>query len=63
MELKEKHHRLQRREQHIVNENKQALIQAETLSMMTKYQLVFVKIENIFSRITNNQSTKERMEL
>lgn len=63
MELKEKHHRLLRREQHIENENKQALIQAETVSMMTKYQLVFVKIENIFSKIANNQTTRERLEL
>jgi hypothetical protein len=63
MELKEKHHRLVRREQHIENENKQALVQAETVSMMTKYQLVFVKIENIFSKIANNQATRERLEL
>lgn len=31
--------------------------------MMTKYQLVFVKIENIFAKIANNKACRERLEV
>ena len=33
------------------DEHKQAILQAETVNMMTKYQLVFVKMENSFTKI------------
>ena len=33
---------------------KNALLQVETLGMMTKYQLVFVRMETAFSKIFNS---------
>lgn len=35
-----------RKETRMREEQKQAVLQAETVNMMTKYQLVFVKMEN-----------------
>lgn len=35
-----------RKEQRMGEEQKQAVLKADTVNMMTKYQLVFVKMEN-----------------
>jgi len=39
-------------------EQKQAILQAETVSMMTKYQLVFVKMENAFAKVFNSNKLR-----
>ncbi len=36
------------------------MVQAETLNMMSKYQLVFVKIENVFHKVANTNRIRER---
>ena len=38
---------------------KQQLLQAETVGMMTKYQLVFVKMETAFSKIFNHNKLRD----
>ena len=39
--------------------SKQTLLQAETMGMMTKYQLVFVKMETAFSKIFNHNKLRD----
>jgi hypothetical protein len=41
---------------------KQAVLQVETLGMMTKYQLVFVKIETAFNKIPFKMRDLKRMQ-
>lgn len=53
VELNEKLHRQMKKETRMKEEHKQAVLQAETINMMTKYQLVFVKMENQFAKIFN----------
>ena len=43
----------------MVDQQKQVL-QAETLNMMTKYQLVFAKIECQVNRVLNSNKLRER---
>ena len=38
---------------------KQKLLQAETVGMMTKYQLVFVKMETAFTKIFNHNKLRD----
>lgn len=38
---------------------KQQLLQAETMGMMTKYQLVFVKMETAFAKIFNRNKLRD----
>ena len=42
---------------------KQQLLQAETVGMMTKYQLVFVKMETSFSKIFNHNKLRDMKRL
>ena len=44
-QLEQKHQRSVTREKRIVVDHQKQILQAETLNMMTKYQLVFAKIE------------------
>ena len=57
-ELNEKMHRQVRKEERKREEQKQAVLQAETVNMMTKYQLVFVKMENQFHKIFNTNKLR-----
>jgi hypothetical protein len=57
-ELNEKLHRQMKKETRLREEHKQAVLQAETVNMMTKYQLVFVKMENQFAKIFNNNKLR-----
>jgi hypothetical protein len=57
-ELNAKLHRQIKKEQRRKEESKQAVLQAETINMMTKYQLVFVKMENQFAKIFNNNKLR-----
>jgi predicted RNase H-like nuclease (RuvC/YqgF family) len=43
--------------------SKQQLLQAETMGMMTKYQLVFVKMETAFSKIFNRNKLRDLKKL
>ncbi len=58
--LQEKLFRQTRREQRILDEHKNIAIQAETQTMMSKYQLVFVKMETIFNKINISKKMKDR---
>lgn len=58
-ELSRKLRIAERKERKMGEENKQAIIQAETVNMMTKYQLVFVKMENAFGKVLNSRKVKE----
>ena len=57
-ELNEKLHRQMKKESRLKEEHKQAVLQAETINMMTKYQLVFVKMENQFAKIFNGNKLR-----
>lgn len=57
-ELNEKLHRQARKEQRLREEHKQATLQAETVNMMTKYQLVFVKMENQFAKVFHSNKLR-----
>lgn len=39
--------------------NRNATLQAETMGMMTKYQLVFVKMETAFGSILNSNKIRD----
>ena len=58
VELNEKLHRQMKKETRQKEEHKQAVLQAETINMMTKYQLVFVKMENQFAKIFNTNKLR-----
>ena len=60
-DLQDKVHRQSKRSQRIQNENKQQIIQAETVNMMTKYQLVFVKMETIFNKVFNSNKNRGKL--
>lgn len=45
LQLEQKHQRSVTREKRIIVDHQKQVLQAETLNMMTKYQLVFAKIE------------------
>lgn len=47
-----------KKEKRLKEEHKSAVLQAETVNMMTKYQLVFVKMENQFAKIFNNNKLR-----
>eukprot|EP00347_Sterkiella_histriomuscorum_P013141 403365857 len=57
-DFNEKLHRQMRKESRMREEQKQAVLQAETVNMMTKYQLVFVKMENQFAKIFNSNKLR-----
>ena len=44
-QLSQKMERSEIREKRLIHDHQKAVLQAETLNMMTKYQLVFAKIE------------------
>jgi len=39
-------------------EQKQTILHSETVSMMTKYQLVFVKMESAFAKVFNSNKLR-----
>lgn len=45
LQMDQKHQRSVTREKRILVDHQKSVLQAETLNMMTKYQLVFAKIE------------------
>lgn len=47
-----------KKEDRMKEEQKQAVLQAETVNMMTKYQMVFVKMENSFAKIFNSNKLR-----
>ena len=47
------------RERRIVTDHNKQHLQAETLNMMTKYQLVFAKIECQVNRVLNSNRIRE----
>lgn len=59
--LQEKLHRTKKRELRILEDNKQALVSSETHNMMSKYQMVFVKMENIFSKVFSAKKHRDRI--
>lgn len=44
-------------------EHKQAVLHIETLNMMTKYQLVYLKLETQLKKILQSLDTRHRMRL
>jgi len=44
---------------HQVEASKQQQLQAETMGMMTKYQLVFVKMETAFAKVFNRNKLRD----
>lgn len=44
-------------------EQKQKVLQVETVGMMTKYQLVFVKMETAFSKVLNSNKLRDLTQL
>lgn len=57
--LNEKYKNLCNKLTHQKETSKQQLLQAETMGMMTKYQLVFVKMETAFSKIFNHNKLRD----
>ena len=60
IQLEQKHQRSATREKRIVVDQQKQVLQAETLNMMTKYQLVFAKIECQVNRVLNSNKLRER---
>ena len=58
-QLYQKHQRSVTREKRIVVDHQKQVLQAETLNMMTKYQLVFAKIECQVNRVLNSNKLRE----
>ena len=59
LQLQQKHQRSVTREKRIVVDHQKQVLQAETLNMMTKYQLVFAKIECQVNRVLNSNKLRE----
>ena len=59
IQLDQKHQRSVTREGRIVVDQQKQVLQAETLNMMTKYQLVFAKIECQVNRVLNSNKLRE----
>ena len=59
LQLEQKHQRSVTREKRILVDHQKQVLQAETLNMMTKYQLVFAKIECQVNRVLNSNKLRE----
>ena len=59
LQLTQKHQRSVTREKRILVDHQKQILQAETLNMMTKYQLVFAKIECQVNRVLNSNKIRE----
>ena len=59
LQLKQKYERSVTREKRILQDHQKQVLQAETLNMMTKYQLVFAKIECQVNRVLNSNKLRE----
>ena len=59
IQLEQKHQRSVTREKRIVQDQQKQVLQAETLNMMTKYQLVFAKIECQVNQVLNSNKLRE----
>ena len=57
-QLEQKSFRSEVREKRLVHDHQKAVLQQETLNMMTKYQLVFAKIECQVNRILNSNKLR-----
>ena len=57
--LSEKYKNICNKLSHQKETSKQQLLQAETMGMMTKYQLVFVKMETAFAKIFNHNKLRD----
>ena len=58
MELFAKQQRSATRGKRLIADNQKAVLQAETLNMMTKYQLVFAKIECAINSVLNSNKNR-----
>ena len=59
LQLEQKYQRSVTREKRILQDHQKQVLQAETLNMMTKYQLVFAKIECQVNRVLNSNKVRE----
>ena len=58
-QLQQKSQRSETRYKRIIADHQKQVLQAETLNMMTKYQLVFAKIECQVNRVLNSNKLRE----
>jgi hypothetical protein len=57
-EMDEKLYKQGKREKRMHKDHKQNIFQTDTVAMMTKYQLVFVKMENSFAKVFNSNKLR-----